>query len=73
MFGDQEIKVPDECYCPITGELMTNPMMDKEGISAEGSEYKKWIRISGKSLSRTTLKESEGQLWYLGIPQIMKH
>ena len=41
MFGDQEIKVPDECYCPITGELMTNPMMDKEGISAEGSEYKK--------------------------------
>ena len=59
MFGDQEIKVPDECYCPITGELMTNPMMDKEGISAEGSEYKKWIRISGKSLSRTTLKESE--------------
>ena len=59
MFGDQEIKVPDECYCPITGELMTNPMMDKEGISAEKDEYEKWVRTSGKSLSRTPLNVSD--------------
>ena len=59
MFAGQKIQVPDECYCPITGDLMSNPVMDKEGISAEKDEYEKWVRTSGNSLSRTPLQVSD--------------
>ena len=40
---DTKIFVPNNFYCPITGELMNDPVTDKEGNTYEKLEILKWI------------------------------
>jgi hypothetical protein len=43
-------------YCPITHELMVDPVIDPEGNSYEKQAIENWIRQSGKSpITRTAL------------------
>ena len=35
--------VPDDFYCPITGDIMVNPVMDLDGISYEEVAILKWL------------------------------
>jgi Mg-chelatase subunit ChlD len=39
----------DGFYCPITGELMNDPVIDREGNSYERSAIEDWIRINQTS------------------------
>merc|ERR1712146_23627 len=36
--------VPDGFLCPITGEIMKDPVIDNEGISYEREAIKEWLR-----------------------------
>jgi len=43
-------------YCPITGDVMTDPVIDRDGITYERSAIEDWIRKSGKSpVTRSTI------------------
>ena len=44
-----KVDVPTNFYCPITGDLMNNPVTDKEGNSYEKTEIIKWIEINKTS------------------------
>ena len=59
------IPIPDDFYCPISGELMKDPVSDKYGHSYEKSEIMKWLKINKVSpltkgeLQITDLKEND--------------
>jgi hypothetical protein len=36
-------------YCPITGELMKDPVIDRDGITYERQAIESWIRLNGTS------------------------
>ena len=39
----ETIVVPDDFYCPITGELMNNPVSEKSGHSYERDSIMEWL------------------------------
>jgi len=41
---ESKVSVPTNFYCPITGELMVDPVTDKEGNSYEKSQIEEWLR-----------------------------
>ena len=43
------INVPDDFYCPITGDLMNEPVLGKDGHSYEKSEILKWLSTNSTS------------------------
>tara|TARA_Y100001949_G_C15772580_1_gene237082 strand:+ start:183 stop:563 length:381 start_codon:yes stop_codon:yes gene_type:complete len=45
----ERIYVPPDFYCPISGELMVDPISDPEGNSYEKSEITTWLRINKTS------------------------
>ena len=49
MEAAQEIYVPKDFYCPITGELMVDPVSDKYGHSYEKSEILRWLESNQTS------------------------
>ena len=52
--------LPDAYYCPITFELMNNPMIDKEGNTYDRRAIKKWIKSNHDSpLTRSPLRYDE--------------
>mgnify|MGYP001206226170 CR=1 FL=1 len=54
------IFVPNEFYCPITGELMKDPVSDKYGHTYERSAIMKWLSKSNTSpISREYLNEKD--------------
>lgn len=49
-FGSEEYRpLPDSFYCPILCELMTDPVITKEGITYEREAIEHWIEHNGKS------------------------
>jgi len=44
---------PDEYLCPITGEIMIDPVSDNEGISYEREAIEEWLR-RGNTTSPST-------------------
>ncbi len=60
------IFVPNDFYCPITGELMKDPVTDQEGHTYERSAIMKWLSKSNTSpLTRKPLIEKD---LYTNIP-----
>lgn len=41
--------LPDAFYCPITMDLMTDPVIDKDGMTYERDAIMQWIQVNGKS------------------------
>ena len=55
----ERIYVPPDFYCPISGELMVDPISDPEGNSYEKSQITEWLRISKTSpITRSYLDTS---------------
>merc|ERR1712146_774280 len=50
-----ERTVPHEYFCPITGEIMKDPVSDNEGISYEREAIEEWLR-RGNTTSPITRK-----------------
>ena len=62
----ETIFVPNDFYCPITGELMKDPVTDQEGHTYERSAIMKWLSKSNTSpLTRKPLIEKD---LYTNIP-----
>lgn len=40
------VLIPDNFYCPITGLIMNNPVIDEYGHSYEENAYREWLRIN---------------------------
>ena len=52
--------VPPDFYCPITGELMNEPVSDPEGHTYEKNEILRWLSTNPISpLTRTPLNSSQ--------------
>jgi len=47
--GSHYRPLPDSFYCPITAELMEDPVIAKDGTSYEREALEHWIRSHGKS------------------------
>ena len=45
----ERIFVPPDFYCPISGELMVDPVSDPEGNSYEKSQITDWLKINKTS------------------------
>ena len=41
---ESKVNVPTNFYCPITGDLMKDPVTDKEGNSYEKSQIEEWLK-----------------------------
>ena len=41
-----KISVPTNFYCPITGELMNDPVTDKEGNTYEREHILQWLQLN---------------------------
>ena len=52
---------PDGFLCPITGEIMKDPVSDNEGISYERKEIEEWLKRGNKTspITRQTLQLSD--------------
>ena len=61
------IFVPDDFYCPITGDLMSDPVSEPDGHTYERSAIIKWLSKNNTSpmtrsgLCVSTLKENISQ------------
>jgi len=59
-FGIEHRPLPESYYCPITCELMTDPVISKDGNSYEREAIENWIRVNGVSpLTRSPLTITE--------------
>jgi len=59
-FGSDYRPLPDGFYCPITVDLMTDPVIAKDGTSYERAAIERWIQVNGKSpISRTPITIDE--------------
>jgi hypothetical protein len=57
------IFVPHEFYCPITGDLMKDPVSEPDGHTYERDAIMKWLYKSNTSpMTRNTLLESDLKL-----------
>lgn len=56
-----EDMIPDDFICPITQEIITDPLMSRSGISFERSAILTWISEHNNTcpLTRNTLKASD--------------
>merc|ERR1712100_694406 len=55
-----DAQYPDSFTCAITGGLMTDPVMDKEGHSYERSAIEKWLQRSQSSpITRAPLSKTD--------------
>ena len=55
----ERIYVPPDFYCPISGELMVDPISDPEGNSYEKSQIIEWLKKSKTSpITRSYLDSS---------------
>lgn len=55
-FGVEHRPLPESYYCPITCELMIDPVISKDGNSYEREAIENWIRVNGVSpLTRNPL------------------
>ena len=52
--GSSEIETPDEYLCPITHELMRDPVIAADGYSYERSAIEAWLRSGGAPVSPMT-------------------
>lgn len=58
------IEIPNEVYCPITGEIMTNPVITPKGHSYEKNAILQWLKtkktspLTGEYLSADLLSEN---------------
>merc|ERR1711988_158558 len=51
---------PEEFICPITQEMMDNPVSDNEGISYERTAIEEWLKIKNESpLTNKPLQHSD--------------
>lgn len=58
MATDSENFIPESYYCPISGDLMKDPVMDKDGNTYEREAILAWLKISKTSpLTREALFE----------------
>ena len=48
-FGTEYRPLPDSFYCPITCDLITDPVISKDGISYEREAIENWIQVNGTS------------------------
>ena len=54
-------EVPDDFICPITAEIMTDPVSTSDGFTCERAAIKEWLRTkdtspkTGATLESTTL------------------
>ncbi len=56
----EKVFVPDDFYCPITGELMKNPVSDKEGNTYENRAILRWLSTNNTSpLTRSPLSQTD--------------
>jgi hypothetical protein len=56
---ESKVDVPTNFYCPITGELMINPVTDKEGNTYEKTQILEWITHNKTSpITRNYLDET---------------
>ena len=54
------IFVPDDFYCPITGDLMKDPVSEPDGHTYERNAIEKWIMKNGTSpMTRKNIKVSD--------------
>ena len=54
------IFVPDDFYCPITGDLMKDPVSEPDGHTYERNAIEKWIMDKGTSpMTRKNIKVSD--------------
>tara|TARA_Y100000389_G_scaffold166861_1_gene171780 strand:+ start:62 stop:2347 length:2286 start_codon:yes stop_codon:yes gene_type:complete len=54
------IFVPDDFYCPISGELMVDPVSDPEGHTYEKSQIETWLQTNQTSpMTRSPLLQSD--------------
>jgi hypothetical protein len=44
-----EVEPEEAFYCPITGEIMVNPVIDPDGNTADMEAYSKWLSKMGTS------------------------
>jgi len=60
-FGTGDFRpLPESFYCPITCDLITDPVVSKEGITYERGAIENWIRVNGKSpMTRNLLAASD--------------
>jgi len=49
VFGTEFRPLPEGFYCPITCDLMMDPVISKEGITYEREAIEQWIQANGKS------------------------
>ena len=57
---ENKIFVPDDFYCPITGDLMIDPVSDPEGFTYEKSSIVKWLESNHTSpMTRSPLSVSD--------------
>ena len=56
----EKVFVPDDFYCPITGELMVNPVSEPNGHSYEKESILRWLSTKEESpITREPLQESQ--------------
>ena len=56
MLSDQLVPIPENYICPITQEMMVNPVMTADGFSYEKSAILKWIQTGRMESPLTGLK-----------------
>ena len=57
---ENNVFVPDDFYCPITGELMDDPVSDPEGFTYERSSIVRWLESKNTSpMTRSPLNVSD--------------
>ena len=56
----EKIFVPDDFYCPITGDLMVDPVSEPNGHSYEKESILRWLSTKKESpMTREPLDESQ--------------
>ena len=45
----EKFELPEDCYCPITYDVMTNPVMATDGHSYEESAIRDWLKTHNTS------------------------
>ena len=54
-----EVAVPDQYVCPITAEIMTDPVCTVDGFTHERTAISEWLRTNDTSPSTGTTLESK--------------
>jgi hypothetical protein len=49
VFAVEHKPLPESYYCVITGELMSDPVISKEGFTYEREAIENWLRVNGES------------------------